>query len=100
MVTSGKIIEYLDNGKFVCAFVTECQDKRTRSLNQNGREVNLPGRLGGIRRGNEEGTAPHDVLAGDQRQVLTPREVEGRGASVNLGKLRLGKGDANRSLAF
>ena len=42
MVTSGKIIEYLDNGKFVCAFVTECQDKRTRSLNQNGREVNLP----------------------------------------------------------
>ncbi len=42
MVTSGKIIEYLDNGRFVCAFVTECQNKRTRSLNQNGREVNLP----------------------------------------------------------
>jgi exoribonuclease II len=42
MVTSGKIIEYLDNGKFVCAFVTESQNKRTRSLNQNGREVNLP----------------------------------------------------------
>jgi len=42
MVTTGKIIEYLDNGRFVCAFVTECQNKRTRSLNQNGREVNLP----------------------------------------------------------
>ena len=42
MVTSGKIIEYLENGKFVCAFVTECQSKRIRSLNQNGREVNLP----------------------------------------------------------
>ena len=42
MVTTGKIIEYLDNGKFVCAFVTECQNKRTRSLNQNGREINLP----------------------------------------------------------
>ncbi|MDR3631262.1 MAG: RNB domain-containing ribonuclease [Desulfocapsaceae bacterium] len=42
MVTSGKIIEYLENGKFVCAFVTECQNKRTRSLNQNGREINLP----------------------------------------------------------
>ena len=42
MVTSGKIIEYLENGKFVCAFVTECQSKRTRSLNQNGREINLP----------------------------------------------------------
>jgi exoribonuclease II len=42
MVTSGNIIEYLDNGKFVCAFVTESQNKRTRSLNQNGREVILP----------------------------------------------------------
>jgi exoribonuclease II len=42
MVTSGKIIEYLDNGKFICAFVTECHDKRTRSLNQNGKEVLLP----------------------------------------------------------
>ena len=42
MVTSGKIVEYLENGKFVCAFVTECQSNRTRSLNQNGREVNLP----------------------------------------------------------
>lgn len=42
MVTSGNIIEYLENGKFVCALVTECQNKRTRSLNQNGREINLP----------------------------------------------------------
>lgn len=42
MVTSGNIIEYLDNGKFVCAFVTESQNKRTRSLNQNGREIALP----------------------------------------------------------
>ncbi len=42
MVTAGNIIEYLDNGKFVCAFVTDCQNKRTRSLNQNGREINLP----------------------------------------------------------
>jgi exoribonuclease II len=42
MVTSGNIIEYLDNGKFVCAFVTESQNNRTRSLNQNGREVVLP----------------------------------------------------------
>jgi exoribonuclease II len=42
MVTTGKIIEYLENGRFVCAFVTECQNKRTRSLNQNGREINLP----------------------------------------------------------
>lgn len=42
IVTSGKLIEYLDNGKFVCAVVTESQPKRIRLINQNGREVNLP----------------------------------------------------------
>ena len=42
MIVTGKIIEYLDNGKFVCALVTESQPKRLRLINQNGREVNLP----------------------------------------------------------
>lgn len=41
-ITSGKVIEYLDNGKFVCGYVTESQPKRVRLLNQNGRELNLP----------------------------------------------------------
>ena len=42
MTTSGKIVEYLDNGKFICGFVTESQQKRVRLINQNGREINLP----------------------------------------------------------
>jgi exoribonuclease-2 len=42
MTTPGKLIEYLEGGKFLCAFVTEAQDKRLRLLNQAGREVNLP----------------------------------------------------------
>lgn len=42
MTTSGKIVEYLDNGRFICGFVTESQPKRVRLINQNGREVNLP----------------------------------------------------------
>lgn len=42
MTTPGKLIEYLDGGKFVCAFVTEAQDKRLRLINQTGREINLP----------------------------------------------------------
>ncbi|MBU1568766.1 MAG: ribonuclease R, partial [Proteobacteria bacterium] len=42
MIVAGKLIEYLDNGKFVCAFVMESQPKRLRLINQNGREVNLP----------------------------------------------------------
>jgi len=42
MTTPGKLIEYLDGGKFICAFVTEAQDKRLRLINQTGREINLP----------------------------------------------------------
>lgn len=42
MIVAGKLIEYLDNGKFICALVTENQSKRLRLINQNGREVNLP----------------------------------------------------------
>ena len=41
-IRSGKVIEYLDNGKFICGYVTEIQPKRVRLLNQNGRELNLP----------------------------------------------------------
>lgn len=42
MMYSGKLVEYLDGGKFICAFVTENQSKRVRLINQNGREINLP----------------------------------------------------------
>lgn len=42
MIVAGKLIEYLDNGKFICALVMESQPKRLRLINQNGREVNLP----------------------------------------------------------
>ena len=42
MTTPGKLIEYLDNGKFICAFVTEAHDKRLRLITQTGREINLP----------------------------------------------------------
>jgi len=40
--STGKLIEYLDGGKFLCAYVTGGQAKRLRLLNQNGREMNLP----------------------------------------------------------
>ncbi|MDP3479858.1 MAG: RNB domain-containing ribonuclease [Desulfoprunum sp.] len=42
MMYSGKLVEYLDDGKYICAFVTESQTKRVRLVNQNGREINLP----------------------------------------------------------
>ncbi len=42
MIHTGKLVEYLDNSKFVCGLVTESQPKRLRIVNQNGRELNLP----------------------------------------------------------
>jgi len=38
----GTIIEYMEQGKFVCAMAVEEDSKRLRLINQNGREVNLP----------------------------------------------------------
>jgi exoribonuclease II len=40
--STGKLIEYLDGGKFLCAYVTGSQAKRLHLINQNGREMNLP----------------------------------------------------------
>ncbi|MBW2465800.1 MAG: RNB domain-containing ribonuclease [Deltaproteobacteria bacterium] len=42
MTQTGRIIEYLENGKFICAFVYEDNGNRLRLLNQNSREINLP----------------------------------------------------------
>lgn len=42
MSSTGKIIEYLDGGRFACAYITGTQAKRLRLINQNGREMNLP----------------------------------------------------------
>ena len=42
MTLDGRIVEYLENGKFLCAFVLEENGSRLRLLNQNSRELNLP----------------------------------------------------------
>ena len=42
MTYSGRLIEYLDGGRFICGMVIENQSKRVHLINQNGREVNLP----------------------------------------------------------
>ncbi|MCK5229765.1 MAG: ribonuclease R, partial [Desulfobulbaceae bacterium] len=42
MALKGRVIEYIDNGRFICGIVIEESGKRVRILNQNGREVNLP----------------------------------------------------------
>ncbi len=42
MTLDGRIVEYLENGKFICAFVLEDTGSRLRLLNQNNKELNLP----------------------------------------------------------
>jgi exoribonuclease-2 len=42
MTLDGRIVEYLENGKFICAFALEDTGNRLRLLNQNSRELNLP----------------------------------------------------------
>lgn len=42
MALQGAIIEYIEQGRFICAMVVDEDSKRLRLINQNGREVNLP----------------------------------------------------------
>ncbi|MDG4474549.1 ribonuclease catalytic domain-containing protein [Thiovibrio frasassiensis] len=42
MALLGAIIEYMEQGRFICAMVLDEDSKRLRLINQNGREVNLP----------------------------------------------------------
>ncbi len=42
MAAIGRIVEYIEHGKFYCAVVLEESLKRLRILNQHGRETNLP----------------------------------------------------------
>ncbi|NQS71829.1 MAG: RNB domain-containing ribonuclease [Desulfobulbaceae bacterium] len=41
MISPGSIIEYIDNGNFHCALVTESSERRLRLLGQGGRESTL-----------------------------------------------------------
>jgi len=41
MSLQGKLVEYIEQGRFLCAFVLEEAGKKLRLLNQNGREINL-----------------------------------------------------------
>lgn len=42
MILQGSLIEFIDDGKFICGLVTENGNKRLRLLGQNGRDINLP----------------------------------------------------------
>jgi len=41
ILVPGKLVEFIDAGKFICAYITEASGSRLRLLTQTGREVNL-----------------------------------------------------------
>jgi len=77
MIVAGKLIEYLDNGKFICALVVESQPKRLRLINQNGREVNLP-----ISRVIHSSSQTHPLIAGREGLTKQLRETTEKRCSL------------------
>ncbi len=74
MLSQGKLIEYLDNGKFICALVTSVQPKRVHLINQNSREVSLPAaRIIHCSKENHNTTASRNDLVQLLKETTTKR---------------------------
>jgi exoribonuclease-2 len=86
MTLEGRIVEYLENGKFICAFVFEDTGNRLRLLNQNSRELNLP--LNRIVHFSEEKTSVkrsrEDIIGTLQE---TSKQREGLAQKINLAEI-------------
>lgn len=86
MTLDSRIVEYLENGKFICAFVFEDTGNRLRLLNQNSRELNLP--LNRIVHFTKEKTSVkrsrEDIIATLQE---TSKQREGLAQKINLAEI-------------
>ncbi len=86
MTLDGRIVEYLENGKFICAFVFEDTGNRLRLLNQNSRELNLP--LNRIVHFSKEKTSVkrsrEDIIGTLQE---TSKQREGLAQKINLAEI-------------
>jgi exoribonuclease-2 len=86
MTLDGRIVEYLENGKFICAFVFEDTGNRLHLLNQNSRELNLP--LNRIVHFTKEKTSvkrsKEDIIGTLQE---TSKQREGLAQKINLAEI-------------
>ena len=86
MTLDGRIVEYLENGKFICAFVFEDTGNRLRLLNQNSKELNLP--LNRIVHFTKEKTSVkrsrEDIIGTLQE---TSKQREGLAQKINLAEI-------------
>lgn len=81
MTSSRKIVEYIEQGKFICAVVLDDNGKRLRILTQNGRELNLPG----SRIIHQSQTAiPQDVSRDDLVKILKAADEKRRALQAGI----------------
>ena len=75
MAFQGTIIEYIDNGKFVCGFVMAESDKRLNILTQTGRDANLPiARV--VHRGDRQAAGLNrEAILGQLQEVARKRQL-------------------------
>ncbi|HIJ91319.1 MAG: RNB domain-containing ribonuclease [Desulfobulbaceae bacterium] len=71
MALQGAIIEYMEQGRFVCAMVVDEDSKRLRLINQNGREVNLP-----LSRLLHQSTKRHSLTLSRDEQLRLLKEAD------------------------
>lgn len=71
MALQGAIIEYMEQGRFICAMVLDEDSKRLRLINQNGREVNLP-----LSRLLHQSSKHHSLTLGRDEQLRLLKEAD------------------------
>ena len=71
MGLQGAIIEYMEQGRFICAMVLDEDSKRLRLINQNGREVNLP-----LSRLLHQSAKRHSLALGRDEQLRLLKEAD------------------------
>ncbi len=75
MILPGNLIEFIDSGKFNCAFVTESSGAKLRLLGQNGRDINLAqSRIVCVSKNRHPFDADRDSLVAELKATALERE--------------------------
>ena len=83
MISQGRLIEFIDAGKFNCAFVTDNTGTRLRLLGQNGRDINLPqSRIVCVSKTRHSLDAGRDQLVAELKTITQKRQETAD--SINL----------------
>ncbi|MHB8789270.1 MAG: ribonuclease catalytic domain-containing protein [Desulfobulbaceae bacterium] len=86
MISQGSLVEFIDGGKFICAYVTATAGTQLRLLGHNGRDSNLsPSRLLTVSRTGHSLAHSRDALIAQLRDAAAERQR--LADSLDLGEL-------------